>query len=189
MKRIVVHGMKESGWFADNPTNPHVAGATAGGGTTSEGNYGNDGTASGAQAGYASSLIVQWRDGYLYQTPKDPIDQGNKVDMAISALQPHFSSGKREWRTAMGLDLIAGSHKWLGDIDPSRMSRTGVSKLIDTLKKQDSVSAWIGSIADMKSPESVAAFLNGHTNYPVVVVTKPSGARRILPENETDRTF
>jgi hypothetical protein len=38
MKRIVVHGMKESGWFADNPTNPHVPGATAAGGEGKGGN-------------------------------------------------------------------------------------------------------------------------------------------------------
>jgi hypothetical protein len=37
MKRIVMHGMKESGWFADNPTNPHVAGATAASGPESGG--------------------------------------------------------------------------------------------------------------------------------------------------------
>jgi hypothetical protein len=50
MKRIVVHGVKESGWFADNPTNPHVAGAQ--GGASSTGAKWDDSTPASFQAAF-----------------------------------------------------------------------------------------------------------------------------------------
>jgi hypothetical protein len=196
--RVVIQGCKESGWFADNPTNPHVAGATGG-----NGNYGSDGSASAAQKNYASTLITNARDGYLYQPAKDELDRTNKREAAVASLGRDYnpSSTKPEWNKAFADDLITGSHEWLSSIDANRMSASGISKLIDRLKGGGAVTAWIGtsaaaaphdswasraSAANKFSTDSVAEFLNAHIEHKVVAVVRGSGVPRIMPKDKAD---
>jgi hypothetical protein len=82
--RVVVRGIKERGWFADNPDNPHIAGATGqtGGNTSQGGATPLTKTEDGHQiyevngktpllSGKTGLTILSAPDGRLFVAPKD----------------------------------------------------------------------------------------------------------------------